>query len=149
MYAPKLIGMMGKQDDSNSPAADRKDEAATLKAWLPQLSLDYIQTRGWTEVNRRQNASTISARTFANTHYAAPEEEELRGAFFSGVTFALLAQLHISDIQELRAHLLPDSARHVMRGRYVLARQVIQPKNASAPTIDVVHDADEAALPEA
>ena len=74
-------------------------------AWLGKTSREQLHSDGWVELNRRANAIALGARDYANHHYDAQQTPEEREAFFDGVTFGVLLQLHGQDMEAIK-HLL-------------------------------------------
>lgn len=66
-------------------------------AWLGKTSRQQLHSDGWVELNKRAHAIALGARAYANKHYDAQQTPEEREAFFDGVTFGVLLQLHGED----------------------------------------------------
>jgi hypothetical protein len=73
-----------------------------VTAWLRQTSRTQLHDAGWVELNKRAHAIALGAREYANKHYDFHQSPEEREAFFDGVTFGVLLQLHGQDIAQLR-----------------------------------------------
>lgn len=74
-------------------------------AWLGKTSRQQLHDAGWVELNKRANPIALGARQYANLHYDAAQSSEEREAFFDGVTFGVLLQLHGQDVAQVQAML--------------------------------------------
>jgi len=86
--------------DNNPPLT--KD---MVVAWLGKTSRQQLHDAGWIELNKRAHPIALGAREFANKHFDASQSPEEREAFFDGVTFGVLLQLHGQDIAQVGAML--------------------------------------------
>ena len=74
-----------------------------VAAWLGKTSREQLHNDGWIELNKRAHAIAQGARNYANHHYDAQQTPEEREAFFDGVTFGVLLQLHGQDVAQVQA----------------------------------------------
>jgi hypothetical protein len=74
-------------------------------AWLGKTSREHLHETGWVELNKRANPIAVGARQYANRYYDVTQAPEGREAFFDGVTFGVLLQLHGQDVAQVRAML--------------------------------------------
>jgi hypothetical protein len=85
------------------PHQPQAPERAVLRAWLSDLSLNYVHTQGWEEVNAKFHDFTLIAREFALERY--PDEPDTRQAFLDGYSFGLLGLIHDAGIKDFAEQL--------------------------------------------
>ena len=85
------------------PSSLPKPDKNTVKAWLSRLTLNYVHTTGWKEVNQRLSAITFAGRLFITRQFPETNDAIRRQDFLDGVAFGLLAVTHATDVADLHA----------------------------------------------